>query len=217
MQSTRLNSNEDDDIEETKIFTTTRVLQKKTSNSSNQSIVTNEKLKVTKLRPSEYLKMKKRRAELASKDKPTKKGRGKRGGSILCWGAFVTGPSYDKMLSLIVISLVLMAMSTVSYIFVRELQSPEKSTPLVLYLVCSFLFGMGTFVSQLCAQLSDPGIHMPIGSQRDSNLNAYCLYLNEEEASKFHDDPIYQNSMFYQFRGCSTCLIDRPPKSSHCN
>ena len=72
-------------------------------------------------------------------------------------------------------------------------------------------------MSQLCAQLSDPGIHMPIGSQRNSNLNAYCLDLNEEEASKFHTDPIYQNAMFYNFRSCSTCLIERPPKASHCS
>ena len=121
MQTARLNSNEDEDIEETKIITS-RVQQKKTSKSEEQIIVTTEKLKVTKLKPLEYLKMKEKRAELASKNKTAKKGsRFKKGGSILCCGAFVTGPSYDKMISMIVMLTVSMGTSSVFYIFVREL------------------------------------------------------------------------------------------------
>ena len=62
MQTARLNSNEDEDIEETKIMTS-RVQQKKTRKSLKKTIVTAEILKVTKLKPTEYLKMKERRAE----------------------------------------------------------------------------------------------------------------------------------------------------------
>ena len=58
---------------------------------------------------------------------------------------------------------------------------------------------------------------MPVGRDRDPNLNSFCLDLDQEEAARFHDDPIYQKSIYYYFRGCETCMIERAPKASHCN
>ena len=115
--------------------------------------------------------------------------------------------------------LILCSTSAMGYLAQCEIfESLETSVSLTILFSFTTLLGCITVLSQLCVQYSDPGILTNRNPGADSDdFRAQCLDLEEDEREVFDSDPIYQNSMYYKFRNCSTCQLARTPKASHCD
>ena len=141
-----------------------------------------------------------------------------RGKRILCWGLCVTGPAKDQLGALAILLLVCCATASVSFFGYSELYNQEDTSVLLVTLYStSVFFGLWAMVAHLCVMCSDPGILTQGAPSATDDYMMQCMDLDETERVVFEDDPVYQNSMYYQFRGCETCNLTRTPKASHCN
>lgn len=142
---------------------------------------------------------------------------------ILCGGLCVTGPSFEwlsvtNVHILIINSTIISGLMTYIEYNLPSKKYPEaqSNTTLLTLNFITTLFGLLTTLFQLCVQCSDPGIVSPF-EDFDIPDNFYKqLDLDPEEKAVRKTDRIFRQSEFYTNRSCSTCMLTRPPKASHC-